>query len=311
MARTQQDESFISLHQGAKSLEGSESYIPLYYRSKDGLKLFLRDYRPEKPTSALPIVCLAGLSRNSADFHNLALHFSRHPTTPRRVIAFDYRGRGKSEHDRNWQNYDVRIEAGDILDGLAALDVEKADIIGTSRGGLITLAISLMRPALLGRVILNDIGPRIEEIGLLRIKTYLDKLDKFKSWDDLHQTFRPLAREGFPAITERDYEEFVGAIFEERGGKPYPLFDMALLNPLKNMDFSQPLPELWHLFNGLGAVRLDILRGERSDLLSEETARKMAKLHPDARLHTIPGQAHAPLTNAKSVIGVIDRIMSR
>ena len=51
-----------------------------------------RDY-PGGTTGRPPLLCLHGLTRNSADFADFALRYS-----PRfRVIAPDFRGRGLSE----------------------------------------------------------------------------------------------------------------------------------------------------------------------------------------------------------------------
>src|SRR5688572_6791703 len=100
-----------------------------FYSAPDGLKLHARVYG-EDVVVAEPVVCLPGLSRNARDFHELALHLSRREERPRKVIVFDYRGRGLSAYDRNWKNYDVRIEAADVNAGLIAAGIEKAHFIG-------------------------------------------------------------------------------------------------------------------------------------------------------------------------------------
>ena len=124
----------------------------------DGLALYGRDYG-SRVWSRAPVVCLPGLTRNSADFHELALALSQHNERPRRVLALDYRGRGKSAYDPKWENYDPRVEAGDTLAFLTAAGVHEAFFVGTSRGGLISMGLSAIRPALIKAVILNDIRP--------------------------------------------------------------------------------------------------------------------------------------------------------
>ena len=79
-----------------------------FYTSSDGLQLHLRLYG-EGNNTAEPVICLPGLTRNARDFHELALYLSRHAETPHKVVAFDYRGRGRSAFDRNWQNYNIQI----------------------------------------------------------------------------------------------------------------------------------------------------------------------------------------------------------
>ena len=85
----------------------------------------------------LPLICLPGLSRNTRDFHDLAMLVTNDVKSPRRVISFDYRGRGQSEWAKAAEDYTVITEAEDVLAGMAALGVEHAVFLGTSRGGLI------------------------------------------------------------------------------------------------------------------------------------------------------------------------------
>ncbi|MET0743528.1 MAG: alpha/beta hydrolase, partial [Microvirga sp.] len=86
----------------------------LFATSTDGLRLYARDYGPEAP-EAIPVVCLSGLSRNSSDFHELATTLARDAARPRRVLALDYRGRGRSEWATDPAQYDVRVELDDTL----------------------------------------------------------------------------------------------------------------------------------------------------------------------------------------------------
>lgn len=67
------------------------------------------------------------------------------------------------------------MEAGDILAGLAALNIGEAAFIGTSRGGLIIHVLGTMRPSVLKAIVFNDIGPMIETAGLAHIQSYLER----------------------------------------------------------------------------------------------------------------------------------------
>src|SRR3712207_6605566 len=129
----------------------------LFVSAADGLRLYARDYGPDAG-AALPVVCLPGLARTSEDFHDLAQALSADPRRPRRVLALDYRGRGRSEWDPDWRNYDVRVELNDVLQVLAAAGIDKAVFVGTSRGGLIVMALGAVRPTLLAGAVLNDVG---------------------------------------------------------------------------------------------------------------------------------------------------------
>src|SRR5262245_14609544 len=84
------------------SMTTAQGLSDFFYSAPDGLKLHASTYG-EESTDAMPVVCLPGLSRNARDFHELALFLSRREEKPRKVVVFDYRGRGLSAYDRNWK----------------------------------------------------------------------------------------------------------------------------------------------------------------------------------------------------------------
>ena len=263
-----------------------------FYTSTDGLKLHARVY--DSPAAALPAICLPGLTRNSADFHELALHLADHPTSPRKVVTFDYRGRGRSAYDPKWQNYDPVTESGDVLAGLTALGIEHGAFIGTSRGGLIIMILAAMRPAVLKAAVLNDIGPAVDAAGLVQIRAYLERAPRPKTFAEAVEIQRSIAGDAFSALTDADFERMVRAFYREDNGVPVPDFDPALLNTLKSVDLSKPLPELWPQFMGLADIPVLAIRGANSSLLSAATFGEIAKRHPKLTAITVEGQGHAP-----------------
>ena len=66
------------------------------------------------------------------------------------------------------------------------------------------------------------------------------------------------------------------------------------MKTLTAIDLDQPLPSLWPQFAGLKQVPLLAIRGERSDLLSQETVEKMHEAHPTMRSISVADQGHAP-----------------
>jgi pimeloyl-ACP methyl ester carboxylesterase len=264
-----------------------------FYSSSDGLKLHARIYGGgiEGP---LPAICLPGLTRNARDFHELALHLSGTARTPRKVIAFDYRGRGQSAYDRNWKNYDPLVEAGDVMAGLVALGIEHGAFIGTSRGGLIVFALAAMRPGLLKAAVLNDIGPVVEGAGLAQIRGYLERAPKPRDMAEAAAIQKAAQGASFPALTDADWERAARAFFRQDGRRLVADFDFALLRTLKQIDLNRPLPTLWPQFMGLRSIPVMAIRGEHSALTSAATLEEMAKRHPDIRTVTVAGQGHAP-----------------
>lgn len=270
-------------------------FTDFFYSANDGLELHARVYDAGAAAGALPVVCLPGLTRNARDFHELALHLSAGAATRRRVIAFDYRGRGLSARDRNWRNYDPLVEAGDVMAGLAALGVGHAAFVGTSRGGLIVFALAAMRPALLKAVVLNDIGPVVEGAGLVQIRAYLERAPRPRDMAEAAALQKAVQGTAFPALTDADWQRMAAAFYSEKNGRLVADFDPALLKTLKGIDLSKPLPQAWPQFLALRAVPLMAIRGENSSLLSADTLREMANHHPDMRSVTVSGQGHAPL----------------
>ena len=164
-------------------MTGSDNWQQFVCSSSDGLKLAARKYGWHNQ-SPITVVCLAGLTRNSADFHELACFLSSEEGGAFWVFAIDYRGRGDSEYDRDWTNYDLLVEAADVVAMMDAAGLEHVHIIGTSRGGMIAMVLSATRPGMLKSVVLNDVGPVIDGAGLVRIKRSLENMRSPKNWPE-------------------------------------------------------------------------------------------------------------------------------
>ena len=239
------------------------------------------------------MLCLAGLTRNSKDFHDAASALSSHPQVPRDVFTLDMRGRGQSEHDRDWKNYTVPNEAHDVIDFMTMMELADAGFIGTSRGGLITMVLAAIQPSRIGAVVLNDIGPVIETDGLVRIAGYVGRMPNPKSWADAGRMIRDLTKRDFPLLTEAGAEAFARQLFNEKSGRPVAGYDSKISKSLSVLD--GPMPQLWPQFEALKRVPLLVIRGENSDLLSPKTLDEMHKRHPMMASYIAKNEGHAPL----------------
>ncbi len=266
-----------------------------FFTAVDGLRLHVRDYG--SPLDAgTPAVCLAGLTRNSADFGPLASALAAGLAgKKRRVLALDYRGRGLSDYDPDWKNYSLAVENSDVLSILTALEIDAAVFIGTSRGGLHTMQLSATRPAALRGAVLNDIGPVLEPRGMARIRGYVGKLPAPRSIPDAVDLLKEMMSERFNGLSEADWEAYAKITFTDAVGRIGPRYDQNLMKTLIDLDLEQPLPSMWPQFDGLARVPLLILRGANSDLLSIATLNEMKTRHPGAQTYTVQGQGHAPL----------------
>ena len=275
-----------------------QEYSNFEYMSSDGLTLRGRRYGSRDWHDRLPVICLAGLTRNSADFHKLALSLSNHPKHPRQVLSLDYRGRGKSDYDKTWENYNPLVEASDTIAAIEAAGFEDVSIIGTSRGGLIAMILAATRPGILKQVILNDIGPEIDGVGWARIKTSLQRMREPSSWAEAVELLREGLGSQFTALSEQDWDDHAKATFRDKNGKPMRNFDDGLLTSIKAQNLDQELPTFWPQFDGLRNLALLVIRGGNSDLFSTDTLDRMNERHPDMQSITVDGQGHAPLLHS-------------
>ncbi|MGD0633304.1 MAG: alpha/beta hydrolase [Beijerinckiaceae bacterium] len=282
----------------------------LFYAAPDGLRLHLRDYDPG-PADRLPAVCLPGLTRNADDFAPLARALACDPATPRRVVAFDYRGRGLSAYDPDWRNYNLTVERGDILAGLALLGFDKAHFIGTSRGGLQILSMSAEYRTMFQSIVLNDIGPVLEIGGLARIKSYIGSTARPRDCAEAIALLKAGPAPDFPGLSPAEWRMFAAAVFGPDEANLAPRYDPELAHALDSFDLEKPLPDLWPQFDALSGLPLLTIRGETSDLLSPQTFGAMGTRWPGCEMLEVPGQGHAPLLADSRSISTIAAFLAR
>jgi pimeloyl-ACP methyl ester carboxylesterase len=292
------------------SSDAAEGGSSQFVTSHDGLKLHVRVFG-SRVACGPPIVCLPGLARTSADFGALATVLSHGRKPPCHVVALDYRGRGRSERDRNPANYNLATELADLVAVITALDLDPAVFVGTSRGGILAMLLAAAGAAAIAGVVLNDIGPVIEVQGLARIKAYVGHLPAPTSFSDAVVVLRRLFAAQFPKLTENDWMAFAHRTFEEVGGRLVPTYDVRIAVELEGIDLAQPLPPLWAEFDSLASVPVMVIRGANSDLLSDATVAAMRARRPDLIAVEVPDQGHAPLLVEPEIIGRIDAFILR
>lgn len=291
-------------------MDTDAGFRSLFISARDGLKLHARDYGPLAAPN-LPVVCLPGFARTAADFHELALALAGDPAEPRRVLALDYRGRGRSDYASDWREYEIRIELDDMMQMLAAAGIEEAVFVGTSRGGLLTMALAAARPGAIRGAVLNDVGPVIDARGLLRIRGYVGKLPTPRSFAEGAEILKRLSDQQFPLFGEAEWEMMARRTWTQRDGALVPDYDPRLMKTLEALDLEAPLPVLWPYFAGLNRVPVLAIRGANSDLLAEKTLAEMGERHPHCETFTAPGQGHAPLLGSKDMVRRIGRLIGR
>lgn len=251
-----------------------------YFQSKDGLRLFYTD-----EGDGVPVIALAGLTRNSADFDHVAPHL------PVRLIRLDYRGRGQSD----WADpatYTIPHEAADVLALMDHLGLARAAILGTSRGGLIAMVLAATAKHRLTGVALNDIGPELDPKGLSTIMDYIGHNPAQKTYTQAASARAKLWTQ-FTDVPMTRWLAEVASHYRETPEGLIIRYDPKLRDAVIAAG-AQPAPDLWPLFDALEGLPLALIRGANSDLLAQTTVDKMAARRADMVWTSVPGRGHVP-----------------
>ena len=281
-----------------------KEFEDIFYSRPDGLTLYARDYGPysEKPV----LFCMHGLTRNSTDFHALALHLKNYF----RVISVDQRGRGRSDSDPVSTNYRADIYCEDMFALLRQLNLTGVTAIGTSMGGIMTMMMAAMQPGIFNAAIINDIGPEINPAGIERIKGYVGGAGPFESWAAAAAALKAQGPDVFPDYTEEDWMAFARrTCVETEQGEVDFIYDPAISEPFKNDDTAAAPVDMWPIFKALADIPVLSIRGALSDILTAETVRKMAQLHPDFTSVEISNIGHAPMLDEPESLAAIDAFL--
>lgn len=264
------------------------------FKAGDGTILAYRD-----TGRGLPLLALAGLTRDGRDFDYLA----RHLPEDVRLIRLDSRGRGGS----GWADpatYTVAQEAGDAVALLDHLGIDRAAILGSSRGGLLGLAIAATQPSRVLGLCLNDVGPVVERDGLQRIGTYIGIEPAVADLDEVADRM-PAAMPGFHGVPPMRWAEEAIRHYVQLDGRLGLPYDPALRLAFETA-MAAPLPELWTLFDACQGLPLALIRGEASDVLARATAQEMRRRRPDMIFAEIPDRGHIPFLDEPEALRAIE-----
>ncbi len=270
-----------------------------YFTTSDGKRLYYED-----TGSGQPLLCLAGLTRNSRDFSFLAPH-----VTDLRMISMDYRGRGQSDCDADYMNYNILREGQDAVELLDHLGLDKVTLLGTSRGGLIAMALALSHPDRLAGVILNDVGPVIELGGIAKIMDYVGNRPTSKTYDEAAQALRAMMGSQFPGIPLDIWRQQAEYQYIQTDSGLDLRYDPALRQALIEQATITSAPDLWPLFEALQDIPTAVIRGANSDLLSPETVQDMHVRHPKLISTQVPDRGHVPFLNEPQSLDLIRQIL--
>lgn len=273
-----------------------------HFIANDGLKLAY-DVQGE----GAPLLCLPGLTRNMEDFDPVVADFADRAE----VIRMDFRGRGASDYG-DPATYSVPQEALDVVHLLDHLGLEKAAILGTSRGGLVAMMLAGTAKARLSGVILNDIGPEIMPEGLANIMDYIGRLPAQKTLAEVAEALPRFYADSFRNVPPATWAVMAGRLYTEGPDGLALRYDPKLREAVAPA-FAPDAPEadLWPLFDAMDGLPLGLIRGAGSNILSAETTAEMRRRRPDMLFAELPDRGHVPFLDEPPCTHLISDFLDR
>lgn len=279
-------------------------YEDIYYQSVDGLTLYARDYN-RAPAGAPTVICIPGLTRNSRDFEFIAEHIA----DQYRVLCVELRGRGKSNYDPTFENYNPGTYVKDIIALLDQLKLDQAILLGTSLGGIISMLMSTLAPDRVQAVIMNDIGPVVDKTGLDRIQSYVGKSPPVKTWADAVAQIKQTGVDAFPDYNEDDWLAMAHKLFaEDATGTPVLDYDPNISKPFSSSN--EDSGDMWGLYEAVQQKPTLLIRGALSDILGKDTFDEMRDRHTSAQSVELANIGHAPMLDEPEAVSAIDTFLT-
>ena len=272
-----------------------------HYLVCEGREIHYTQWGAEHPST---VIAWHGLARTGRDMDEIAAHLA----SRFRVICPDPIGRGLSQ----WSPAPEKEYCLDFYARLAVSLVDQLGIrelhwLGTSMGGAI--GIQLAAGALKGRIrrlILNDIGPKLGEAAVNRIRSYAGSPPQFELLSELEEYFRGVYKP-YGWLSDEQWRRLAETSARRTAeGKWTPHYDPKMVMQFTGHpgDYDQ-----WSAWDAIDVPTL-CLRGENSDLLLPAVAEAMRSRGPRAVVVTIPGCGHAPALNVPEQFALVERFLN-
>ncbi len=193
-----------------------------------------------------------------------------------RLIAPDARGHGASaKPESGYEPTEFVADATGILD---AYEVERALVVGHSMGGSHAIDLAGTHPDRVLGLVAVDVGAEAMTEGSERARRLsLERPARFDTRADAEVYLRQTS----PGYSDTVYANRLAWLFKEDGGA---LVWQSSSNALRGiMERRRSAEEGWRAWSAVRAPVV-VVRGIRSNVLSAETARRMAAAHPGTAL---------------------------
>jgi len=259
------------------------------------------------PKNSKVLLCVHGLTRRGSDFKTLAEAMCEDYY----VVCPDVVGRGDSDRLSNPMQYAVPQYVADIAQLVKTLGVSQVDWLGTSMGGLIGMVYAAMPNSPIRKMLINDVGPKIEADAIKRLGSYVGQPFSFASRADALDRLNAICAT-FGQHTPDEWETYNGPMLIERNGQWVMHYDPNIAVPFASVNPVMAKAgemAMWHAFKQIHIPML-IVRGAQSDFLSADTVAQMCKVNPYARSIEIANVGHAPAFVKKEQIALAKEFFS-
>lgn len=266
------------------------------------LRLHGRLYRGGSKT---PAICIPGLTRNERDFSDFAPQLAE---SGRDVFAISLRGRGLSDRDPTYLNYQPPTYVSDVLAALDQLSWRQAVFVGTSLGGIVTMLTNLAAPARVAAAIINDVGPELAPEGIARIAGYVGVArPEAGGLDEAAEQIKSINEPAFPDRDLAFWRVFAERTFRRLDDGRFVLdYDQMIGRALVE---AGPAGDLWPAFASLKGKPTLIVRGAISDLLTPPIIEKMRSAVPNLIAVDVATVGHAPTLSEPEAAATISRFV--
>jgi pimeloyl-ACP methyl ester carboxylesterase len=174
-------------------------------------------------------------------------------------------------------------------------------------GGIIAMTYASSHAGRLAGLVLNDIGPDVED-GSKRITSVVgSRPETFATLDDAIAWRRQASPVTASRSAEDQHELALGVLRRAAAGAWVWKMDPAYIQ--QRVQHGPPRrPDLWPVLAKVQCPTL-VVWGTVSDVLSEGQARRMVEVLPRGELVSVPGVAHAPTLVEPVVLTALERLL--
>lgn len=234
------------------------------------------------------VVCCGGVANTAMRFSFLAAELC----ATHRVICMDWLGRGRSGWLADTSEYTLETYVAQLAQLLRHLGGRPVVLLGSSMGGSVAIAFAARHPALVQRLILNDVGPYIPAARRRRRAETLDRFYVFRTPQEMMRRVGAAQKNDGPVPEDiRLYIAFHQTRWSaENGGRIYRLDPRALSAYRQQAGTSLRQWEDWRRV----PCPVLLMHGTASDALSEATIARMRR-SADVTVAHIPDTGHTPV----------------